>query len=43
MTSRKNGKREFVPRDWDLVYVKRDVPGRKVTLPVESTSESDYM
>ena len=41
--SRKNGKREFVPRDWGLVYVKRDVPGRKVTLPVESTSESDYM
>lgn len=31
--SRKNGKREFVPRDWGLVYVKRDVPGRKVTLP----------
>ena len=43
MTSRKNGNREFVPRDQGLVCVKKDVAGRKVSLTVELTSASDYM
>lgn len=43
MTFTINGKREFVPCDQGLVHVKKDVPGRKVTLTVKSTTESDYM
>ena len=43
MTFTINSKRELVPRDEGLVCVKKDVPSRKVTLPVELTSAGDYM
>ena len=43
MTFTINSKRELVPRDEGLLCVKKDVPSRKVTLPVELTSASDYM